>query len=52
MLLGAFRVGLEIKNRRVFKNSGNFLSNEHKNFIILFRNGLEKLGQRYLPPQK
>ena len=52
MLLGAFRGGLELKTRRVLKNSGNFLSNEHKNFIILFRNGWEKQGQIYLPQQK
>ena len=42
MLLGAFRDGLGLKTRRVLKNSGNFLSNEHKNFIILFRNDREK----------
>ena len=50
MPLGAFWGGLELKNRRVLKNSGNFLSNEHKNFIILLRNGWEKQGQRYQQP--
>ena len=39
MLLVALRGGLEIKNRLVLKNSGNLLSNEHKNFIICLRNG-------------
>ena len=41
MLLGAFWGRLEIKSRWDIKNSENLLSNEHKNFIILLRNGWE-----------
>ena len=38
--------------RWVLKSSGNFLSNKHKNIIILWKNGLEKWGKRCLPPSK
>ena len=37
--------GLEIKIGWVLKNSGNFLSNEHKNFVFLYRNDWEIKAQ-------
>ena len=43
---------LEKKVRLVFKSSGNFLSNNHKNIIILWKNVWESLGQRCLPHPK
>ena len=52
MLLGALIGGIEIKDRSVLKNPGNFLFNEHKNLIMLLRNGWEKYCQRYQPPLK
>ena len=41
-----------MKVRWVLKNSGNFLSNEHKNSQFLGKNGWEKWGQTWLPPLK
>ena len=48
----AFWSGLEEKVGWVLKSSGNFLSNKHKNIIILWRNDWEKWGKRCLPPLK
>ena len=44
------RSGLETKVGWVLKTSGNFLSDEHKNFPFLTKNDWEKWGQRCLPP--
>ena len=44
------RSGLETKVGWVLKNSGNFLSDEHKNSSFLSKNDWEKWGQRCLPP--
>ena len=41
-----------MKNSWVLKNSRNLLSNEHKIFFVLLKNGWEKEGQRYQPPKK
>ena len=46
------RSGLKIKVGWVLENSGNFLSDEHKNSSFLWKNGQEKQGQTWLPPQK
>ena len=37
-LLEALKNELQIKVRGVLKNSGNFQSNEHKNFVFLPKN--------------
>jgi len=52
VLFLAFWSALEEKVGWVLKSSGNFLSNKHKNIIILWRNGWEKWGKRCLPPLK
>ena len=52
MLSLAFWSALEEKVGLILKSSGNFLSNKHKNIIILWRNSQEKLGKRCLPPSK
>ena len=44
------RSGLQTKVGWVLKNSGNFLSNEHKNSSFLSENDWEKWAQRCLPP--
>ena len=44
------RSGLETKVEWVLKNSGNILSDEHKNSSFLSENIWEKLGQRRQPP--
>ena len=44
------RSGLEIKVGWVLQNSGNFLSDEHKNSSFLSENDWEKWVQRCLPP--
>ena len=44
------RSGLETKVGWVLKNSGNFLSDEHKNSSFLSENVWEKWGQRRQPP--
>ena len=44
------RIGLKTKVGRVLENSGNFLSNEHKNSPILWKNSWENWGQTWLPP--
>ena len=44
------RIGLKTKLGRVLENSGNFLSNEHKNSPILWKNSWENWGQTWLPP--
>ena len=46
------RSGLNTKVGWVLKNSGNFLSNEHKNSPLLWKNRWEKWGQICLPPLK
>ena len=48
----ATRTGLETKVGWVLQNSGNFLSDEHKNSSFLSKNDWEKWGQRCLPPGK
>ena len=52
VLFLAFWSALEEKVGWVLKSSGNFLSNKHKNIIILWRNCWEKWGKRCLPPLK
>ena len=52
MLSVALWSALEEKVGWVLKSSGNFLSNKHKNIIILWRNSWEKWGKRCLPPLK
>ena len=44
------RSGLQTKVGWVLKNSGNFLSDEHKNSSFLSENDWVKWGQRCLPP--
>ena len=44
------RSGLETKVGWVLQNSGNFLSDEHKNSSFLSENDWEKWVQRCLPP--
>ena len=43
--------GLEIKVGWVLKNSGNFQSNEHWNFVFLPKNDWDIKAQSWLPSQ-
>ena len=49
MLLEAFKNELQIKVGWVLKNSGNFQSNEHRNFVFLPKIAWDIKAQSWLP---
>ena len=49
MLLDAIKNKLQIKVGWVLKNSGNFQSNEHRNFLFLPKNAWDIKAQSWLP---
>ena len=44
-----FIIELQIKVGQVLENSGNFLSNEHKNFAVWSKNDQEKWPECIMP---
>ena len=49
MPIKGLRRGLKIKVGGVLKNSGNIQSNEHRNFVFLFKNDGDINAQSWLP---